>query len=292
MPPPDFAGGPAASVDLGDGGAHDPQIRFTADDNSCRWNGFPVCIDAERFQAIVPSVAGPTYGSFDTDDASGGTKVATELQWPYLRVYDFAMGVLSGYKLQIKMTGTVVNHGTSAGSLATTSQFGGPCTAEAGPIIGAYDSGFLDQNCGSCSTFGTANDIEIRMAATNFSPIVGHVTVSGKVEAQWVFDGVHSADWMPQQQYEIIFVPPGCVAQSSADLDPGLYINLPTDACGVLSKTYQQIADDVNALNLGITATILGSHGSDIAKPDPSCPAPFYCCDMAGAECSGSIHYP
>ena len=37
-----FSVGASAFVELGDGGAHDPQIKFTSDDGSCKWNGFPV----------------------------------------------------------------------------------------------------------------------------------------------------------------------------------------------------------------------------------------------------------
>lgn len=118
---------------------------------------------------------------------------------------------------------------------------------------------------------------------TNFSPISGGVTITnGLLDIQWVAGSYHPPEYAPNQPFTIQWRPP-------CDADSGLYIALATDSCGLLTKTYTNVKDAVNALGLGITASILGGHGADTAKPDPSCPAPDYCCDMAGAECSGSI---
>src|SRR5262245_39712998 len=100
--PFDFTGGPKASVELGDGGPHSPQIKFEADDNSCRWNGFPVCIDAELLDPVVPSttVESKQIATFVTDPGLGCFDPDQVTEWPPVYVYDYVKGLLSGYTLQ------------------------------------------------------------------------------------------------------------------------------------------------------------------------------------------------
>jgi hypothetical protein len=288
---PDFASGIAASLDLGDGGPHDPQIRFTADDKSCRWNGFPVCIDVEQFVPIIPTNPAPSFqvSQFVTTPGAGSS-APTEAQWPGVQLYDYLKGLLSGYNLQYRMRfDALVGGGTSVGSAAVQSQIGGCSPAQPGPILGHFDTGVtpVDFTCQTCST--APENAALTMVFSNFSPIAGSAIVAnGRLDITWHFVGGTIPTYTPNQKFSVVFQPPGCVGPR----DPGLYITLETTSCGLLTKTYQNIADAVNALNLGITASILGGHGADTAKPDPACGAPDYCCDMSGAECSGSIHYP
>jgi hypothetical protein len=277
-----FSVGSAAFVELGDGSAHDPQIKFTSDDGSCKWNGFPVCIDAEIFSPIVPSAVISSYQllSFTTTPGPGGSS-PTEAQWPFVRVFDFLDGYLSGYKLQARVRFTA-SGGTSVGSLGVG--VATACGAKPGPIFGVYDSGFFDITSSPCRcAFNSAEELILKTLYTNFDPTGNTVTITdGILDIQWVANTAPLATYAPLQPFTIQWRPP-------CEVDAGLYIALSTDNCGALTKTYTNVKDAVNALSLGITASILGGHGGDIAKPDPSCPAPDYCCDMAGATCSGSI---
>jgi hypothetical protein len=290
--PIDFTGGPQASVDLGDGGAHSPQIRFTADDISCRWNGFPVCIDAGLLDTGTPSttVESRQIASFVTSPGLGcfGPNLVT--QWPPVYVYDYLKGLLAGYRLQGRARFFATGGGTSVGSFAFTGD-GVNCGAVPGPILGAFDSGFVDLFCFDC-TIATGPYLSMSLCFTNFSPLGGVVQIdNGILDVQWVPHSAPLATYEPFQDFEIAWHPP-CDPLSTDAINPGLYIALETDSCGVLTKTYQNIADEVNALDLGITATILGGHGADIAKPDPSTSPPWYCADMTGAECSGATKPP
>lgn len=279
-----FLVGSAAFVELGDGSAHDPQIRFEADDGSCKWNGFPVCIDAELLTPDAPAGVFSSYqlSAFTTTPGGGGSSPSTT-QWPHIFIYDYLSGILNGYKLQARVRFTATSGGTSVGSFSVNSQVGICNPGKPGPILGAYDSGLFDISCAGCSTPGVTDPLELHMVFTNFSPIAGSVVITdGILDVQWVANTGPIATYAPSQPFSIQWRPP-------CDVDAGLYIALPTDACGHFTKTYTNVKDAVNALGLGITASTLGGHGADTAKPDPSCPAPDYCCDMAGAECSGSI---
>jgi hypothetical protein len=71
-------------------------------------------------------------------------------------------------------------------------------------------------------------------------------------------------------------------AGSYPDVFPGLVVYLETNSCGVLTKTYTQIATAVNALSIEIAATTLGGHGGDTAEPTKGL--------MGGADCSGGVN--
>ena len=287
-----YTAGIAASVDMGDGGAHDPQIRFTADDESCRWNGFPICIDVEYLPGYSPlPIATTTQLSSFTTTAGGGASGPSNAQWPHSWIYDYVEAILAGYKLTYRYRFTATSAGTSVGSVAVQAVGDGNCSGstQPGPILGAYDSGVLGGTgiCQNCSS-GATDPYELAMVFTNFNPITGSVTITnGILDLAWV--PVSSPVlYKPNQSFHIEWRPPGCIGDVYTP-DPGLYITLGTDSCGNLLKTYTQVANEVNALGLGITASILGGHGSDLAKPDPSCLAPDYCCDMTGATCTGGV---
>lgn len=276
-----------AFVEMGDGGAHDPQIRFEADNDSCRWNAFPVCISVQDLPGYSPFPIGTSSqkASFTTTPGGGGT-IPDDADWPHIWIGDYLEAIDAGFRLQYHYRFFATAAGTSVGSVAVRSIGVGSCTGSGSPgaILGAFDSGTLGglstSECGDCSS--GLDPSEISMIFTNFNPVSGAVTITeGFLELAWVKVAA-SLLYAPNQHYNIEWHPP------CGDPSDGLFITLPTDTCGNLSKTYTQIATDVNNLGLGLTATILGGHGGDIAKPDPSCTGYPYCCDMTGAECSGA----
>lgn len=297
--PKDFTAGTAkASVDMGDGGAHDPQIRFTADDESCMWNNFPIYIYACPWRSFSPTDPDTTtqVSSFTTTPGGGGSS-PTDSQWPFMRVYDTRLSSLAGYDLQFRYRFHAASGGTTVGSVAVVHEDASSCgDAQPGPIIGDYVQTVfvLAASCIAC----TSDDpLALKMVFTNFSPLGGDVIITaGKLEAQWVTNGDSPPTYAPDQALTITYGPP-CSAQ------PGLFIGLEVDECGLLTKTYTQIKDAVNALSLGITASVLGGHGADKAAPDPSCAtdsvvAPcnpldsIVACRMTGADCSGALDWP
>ncbi|HEY1309275.1 MAG TPA: hypothetical protein VGF24_37305 [Vicinamibacterales bacterium] len=300
MSPVDFGSGSPASVDLGYG-AHYPQIRFTADDESCMWNGFPVCLgwDLELFTPIVPVDPVPTSQLLIfTAPPGAGAYQPTESEWPHMRVYDAHLAALSGYDLQFKMR-FFATGSTSCGS-ACIARVGSTCCGDSqpGPIFGEYIESVFSPT-GNCVVCTSDDEIELALRVTNFSPITANgVTIGaageimGRIEAQWVSTGDPPPSYAPDQQFKIEFRPPCYIASGPGDLDAGLYIALETDSCGNLTKTFTNVRDAVNALGLGITASVLGGHGADIAEPDPHCTPPEYCCDMTGADCSGGVDWP
>jgi hypothetical protein len=67
---------------------------------------------------------------------------------------------------------------------------------------------------------------------------------------------------------------------------PGLTIWLPTNSCGVVTKTYNQIKADIDAMNAAHTCPILATiiaHGTDTAAPDDG--------GMQGAHCTGGTYW-
>jgi hypothetical protein len=81
--------------------------------------------------------------------------------------------------------------------------------------------------------------------------------------------------------------------------DGHLYIYPTIDSCGLGTMTYTNLATAINALNIPITATVLGGHGSDLVAPDPAATLDTFCClgcfygkAMAGAECGGAVDWP
>lgn len=278
-----FSVGSAAFVELGDGGAHDPQIRFEADDGSCKWNGFPVCIDAEQLDcSTAPTDPATTSQIADwSTAATAGPQSPGEAIWPVLRAYNYLEAVLCGYRLWGRMTLTV---SSGRGSFGIANPYSGLAYSygDTGPAVVDIDTGLVDLRGPTCDQVPSSDVVTFGIVWANFNPLVGDGVIHGRFSAQWVANTGPIATYKPFQPFTVQWRPP-------CDIDSGLYVALGTDGCGALTTTYTNVKDSVNALSLGVTASILGGHGSDIAKPDPSCPAPDYCCDMAGAECSGSI---
>ena len=290
---PDFTGNPLAFVELGDGGAHSPQIKFTAPDNSCIWNGFPVCItnppprDCSGF--IAQNSDGLELGNFLTTPGAG-TSFPTHGVWPPALVYGYLQGILCGLQLQARITFNA--HGTtSVGSVGVFNAVsGGSCGAKAGPILGDYDSDWFDISCEDCTLAG--DDLTLVLGFTNFNPVPpAQVQIdNGALRVRWFATGdPEVGEFEPLFPYSIVYHNPCYEPVGSEDLGPGLYINLPSDSCGNLYKTYQDINIDIFNMGLDVTATVLGGHGSDIARADPDCAEFPYCCDMAGAICSGGV---
>lgn len=277
---------PAAFVEMGDGGAHDPQLRVTAPDSSVIWNGFKVCICAQPWATYVPAAITGTSQllSFTTTAGAGGSS-PSDSQWPFALIYDYKLAKLGGYQLQARVQFHAAG-GTSVGSLAV-----GPlaaCTgAQPGPIFGDYDSDWFNIGCGN-PTCVSPEVFALHTIYTNFSPLGGTVTITnGHLDLRWVSGAGTPPDWLPCQAFGITYYPPG-------HPQAGLYINLATSNVGVLTKTYTQVRDAINALGVGLVAAVQHSGGSDIVVPDVGCDCASTpgccCCLMSGAIASGGIH--
>jgi hypothetical protein len=67
---------------------------------------------------------------------------------------------------------------------------------------------------------------------------------------------------------------------------PRLTIWLPTDSCGLITKTYNNIKTTIDAMNAAQTCPVLATiiaHGSDLAAPDRE--------GMQGAHCTGGTYW-
>lgn len=294
MSPVDFTGGPNASVDLG-GGSHGQVLRVTADDNSCRWNGFPVYMWACAFVPATPSSA---YASVLKTDplilpVSGASTAA---DWPPLYIADALEAVLSGYKLQVRLRGTYSTPG-AFGNARVTNEATGLCVSDTEDAGGPFtiDTGY--QNCSpSCAQMASIGHDWLRISPTLSNGSLGSAWTftRWRIDTQWVSSGVTPADFCPDQDLFVSFVP-------WCDPDPGLYIRLATDSCGVLTKTYGQVVTAINSIGVGLTASSLGGHGGDIATPDATCVSDgvavdccsgsemIDACEMSGADCSGAV---
>jgi hypothetical protein len=289
-------GGAQATVSFGS--ATTAKISFTADDPSCMWNDFPVAIvccdlDCDNF---TPQNPAPTSSINDWITAIGiGQQTPPESDWPLLRVYDWREAILCGYRFTGRMQFfDVAGSGTFriGNTLGAGSGYIFPTLVTGGQQV---DTGWQDLIGPDCSQVPcTAPDVvEWGLVWSNFSPFINCRIANGRFEGAWTLGLTAQAEFISCQQYEIIFNPP-------CHPDEGLIIRLPTNDCGIVGKTYTQIKNDVNALNLGITAAVLGGHGADTAEPDPNstifpdCSSLFgalYGKPMTGATCTGGTDY-
>jgi hypothetical protein len=286
-------GGPSATVAFGDGLTD--KIRFTADDPSCMWNLFPIALVCCPLDCDPPEVPAPTSSINDWITAIGiGAQSPPESDWPLLRVYGWREAILCGWRFTGRMQFfDVAGSGTFriGNTLGAGSGYIYPSLVTGGSSI---DTGWQDLIGPDCFQVPcTAPDVvEWGLIWSNFSPFINCRIAAGRFEGAWTLGLTPGAEFITCQQYDIVFNPP-------CDPDEGLIIRLPTDDCGSVTKTYSQIATDINNLSLGITATTLGGHGGDTAEPDPnSYIVPdcgpfggFYGKEMAGADCTGGTDY-
>lgn len=289
--PLEYVSGPHASVLIG-GGAHGKVLSVQADDESCRWNGFPVYLFG---CGIGPggSAASPTSAQFTDPLTLGPSGTSTAVDWPPVYIENALQAVLSGFKLQAKITGTFLTPGIF-GNAFVTNPFSGLCVTWNETEGNPADTGWVD--CyGSCLQMGTEETLTLSPAVSNGSSVISWQFSGWFLETRWVASGV-AATYCPNRPGFIGWNPP-CIG---ADYE-GLFIDLKTDSCGNLVWTYNQVADGINALGLGLTASATGGHGGDIATPDPLCtsrPVAWPCCfgnvlieacEMSGAICSGAL---
>lgn len=295
MSPIDFTSGPHATVDIYDGTT--PKLRLTADDPSCRWNGFPVYLFACDY---TPSAVSSTYQSFQFTDPLTLTpsSASTETDWPSMYLYDIVAAITAGQRLQIRVRGDSSTPGTF-GNIGVTNAATGLCFGDNTPIGGgAYDSGWQDcyPTCLQLEALGDAF-LKIHPFLSNGSPFVGWAFQGYRIETQYTAAVDPPMTYDPYQVFDIEWEPP-CPLNSEGFLAIGLEV----DGCGNLTKTYTQVKDAINALSLGVTATVLGGHGSEIAQPDMTCAGTptwdheclngtqsEFACLMGGAHCSGAV---
>lgn len=293
MPFPPFSSGPSAFVVLNQ--VTTPMIQFTADDDSCRWNGFPVYIIVCDWTPIDGTA---TYTSYTPVEVTlGPLQTSDATDWPPIFVYDSFYAVNSGFKLQARVSWS--NDGTGGlMNLSLANEATGAC------ITDNTDGGTITAwtDCGpDCIQQGTLGHDWLEIGGGVHNASLGatfHFTAL--VETRYVASGDPVAPFQPNQQQGVEFRPPCYVAQGPDDLDAGLYIYLGTDECGNLTTTYGNIRDMVNVHSLGITATVLGGHSTTIAVIDENCdelpigplcvtPQNFFACLLDGAECSGAV---
>jgi len=293
--PIDFSPGAAASVDIG-GGVHGKVLRITADDESCAWNGFPVYMHACLLSC--GGVPADTYlTKLKTLTLAPGAS-STNADWPAIYVGNAADNILCGNKLQVRVIGTFTTPGIF-GNYGVVNEATGVCqSGNEGSTGQNVNTGFVDCSA-SCAQMGTLTHDWLKL-----SPFLSN----GSGGASWVFDNwsletrwaanVAAATYCPHQDLFLTWEPP-CFG------NPGkLVIGLATDSCGVLTSTYTAVKNAINAAGLGLTASVLGGHGSDIATPDALCVADtltvsccqgsqdIEACEMAGADCSGALDWP
>ncbi len=290
MSPVDFGTGTPATVSFGS--VTTAKISFTADDESCMWNDFPVaivCCDLDC-SSFTPQNPSPVSQIADwTTAILVGFQTPPESKWPLLRVYEWREAILCGYRFTGRMVFDVLS---GSGSFAIGNTLGAGSGYSSPPLVtGHFDTGVVNLIGPDCFQVPCGVDEVIwGLNWSNFSPFIACVIGNGYFEGFWTGPFTPSAPFIPCQQYEIVYNPP-CTP------DAGLVIHLPTDDCGSVTKTYTQIRNDVNALGLGITAATLGGHGSDTVEPDPNSTIYPDCSSllgslfgkpMAGATCTGA----
>lgn len=294
--PAEFISGPHAAVEIG-GGVHGKVLRIQADDESCRWNGFPIYMWA---CASTPTVGGDEPTSRLVTDpltltAFGtGHDTSTPAEWPPVYIADALQSIISGYSIQVRLTGTFISPGIFGNALATN-PFTGTCvTWNQGADGNPVDTGWVDCTP-SCVAMGAESTLKIQPTLSNGSA-VGWTFSDFLMETRWVSGGA-VAPYCPNQEFAVGWYPSCPLSGGTV----GLFIALETDSCGQLTLEYDDVLNYVNGLNLGLTLSALGGHGHDIATPDPFCvtdqftvgccggPTFIFSCEMSGATCSGAV---
>lgn len=271
---------PKAFADLGDGTAHDPQLRLTAPDTSARWNGFPVELVATAFSTFVPVDPGAVdqISSSEFVNSSGGAE-SDDIWMPILWANDYLEADIDDYHLAfrlrfsykgLRLTAGITNPFSgllyTTGLLANTS------------VWTAFDSGTIDVGHANpqCSQLASSSAHNVDWYVLFSSDALAGCEIAGtRLEAWWVAGG-EPASYVPREAFRIVWGSP-------FGADPGLTVVLETNACGQLTKTYDQVAALLNADPLVELVATINHNGTDVAKPDADV--------LAGAEGSAATKY-
>lgn len=277
MPIDLIPGLPIAFVDVG-GGAHSDQLRLSAPDRSCIWEGFPVTLFCGAINCAIPIAdPEPAYQiSTYTKPAGAGPGSPLESQWPSLYVYDYLHTILCGGALEVRVRATV----SGSAQVSVVNPYSGSGFNYPPFNVGAFDTGWNDAGGPDCAQAAAApfDVVSFGTAWRQFNPLLTAAISDGILEGRWVSAPGTGALYEPFQKYSIVFKPPG-------DPEVGLTISLPTNSCGVITKTWNQIKADLDAMNLAGTVPIVASinnHGGDTAVPDTGV--------LAGSICSGWVN--
>jgi len=261
--PIDFASNAPASVTLQEPGSIDA-IKFTAADESCRWNDYLVRLKAKTRDSGAPRAPNEAkqIATFVTTTGLGCWVPDPVTEWPPVYLYDYLEGLLSGQKLQARVRFFATSGGTSVGAFSVVMDGIGLCSpGQPGPILGAYDSGFFDISCVDC-TIATDPLIALQVCFNNFSPVVGVVQITeGILDIQWVPDTGPSSDYEPFEPFAIVFIPP-CADDSAKTLhfaNDGSTDSPPTSAWEnsvIIGDAGMEGATDYGAVAVG------GGHGT------------------------------
>lgn len=224
MSPFDFdTSGIAAFTELGDGSSHDPQIKFTAPDKSCAWNGFPVEIHCNPFAGCsVPADPETTHQINGYSVTFGaGPFTPPDTDWPFSHIYGLLDAILCGYTMEYRVTGTIT-FGSAQVGVANQSTGCGGCS-DGTYYNGSFDTGWQAANIGNCAQAATFTNQH--MVATvvfrPFSPIVGFGVVGGSVQLRWVGGGGTPPAYAPFQPYSVFFSAPGAPGLGAKNLTFG-----------------------------------------------------------------------
>lgn len=210
--PFDFdSSGIAAFCELGDGSSHDPQIKFTAPDKSCVWNGYPVEIHCNPFAGCgTPSDPNPTHqlAGYSTPFGAGPFTPADSV-WPFIHLYGILNPILCGYTLEYRISGGVT-FGTMQIGVANPLTGCGGCS-DATYYGGNFDTGWQDAGGPDCAQAATATDghTYFTVVIRPFSPIAGAGIVGGLMQIRWVGGGGGGPSYDPFQPYQVFFSAPG-----------------------------------------------------------------------------------
>jgi hypothetical protein len=204
--------GIAAFCELGDGSSHDPQIKFTAPDKSCAWNGYPVEIHCNPFQGCVAPVdPDPTYQTAGYATPFGaGPWTPPDSTWPFIHLYGILNPILCGYTLEYRVTGNIT-FGSSQIGVANPLTGCGGCSDPTYYATGGYDTGWQDAGGPDCAQAATATDDHtyFTVVLRPFSPIVGAGFTNGVLRIRWVGGGGSPPAYDPFQTYRVFFAAPG-----------------------------------------------------------------------------------
>lgn len=208
--PFDFdSSGIAANVSIGYG-ANSPQIKFTAPNKSCLWNDFPVQIKVPRLVCASPS---DPQGTIQINPYSvtfgAGPFTPPDSDFPFMHVYDAYDAILCGYKLEVKLTGTIT---FGSAQIGVANPCNG-CSACSDPTYynGAFDSGWVDAGACTCAQAATFPDGHEYFTPVfrPFSPLVGFGLINGTLNGRWVSSGTSIPDYQPNVAFGVFFAAPG-----------------------------------------------------------------------------------